>query len=219
MEQVNRADYPMDRIKRLVSGIPFFNEISRNDGQQFEKLLELMEVLEANPGEEVIRKGDTDTYLYFLLRGQLAVIAPAGDNAGQVINYVSPGEVFGTLAMIREIPRSATLKVDEAAQQAVVARLDHQFFKNLDDFSTFSLETKLAFYRMVVHNIRWTLEMNKMQDPQHELVASLRKVPIFMGEKGTREELDSLFDQSTTLAEILCQWNEVPQKPAGIQVT
>lgn len=219
MEQVNRSDYPMDRIKRLVSGIPFFNEISRNDGGQFETLLHLIEVLEAQPGEAVIRKGDTDTYLYFLLRGQLAVVAPNGDSDGAIINYVSPGEVFGTLAMIREIPRSATLKVDEAAQQAVVARLDHQFFKNLDDFSTFSLDTKLAFYRMVVHNIRWTLEMNKMQDPQHELVASLRKVPIFMGEKGTREELGSLFEQSNTLAEILCEWNELPQKPAGMQLT
>lgn len=219
MEPINRSDYPPERIQRLVSGIPFFNEILRNDDQQFEKLMELCEILEAEPGEEVIRQGDTDTFLYFLLRGQLGVIAPGNGNGGEVINYVSPGEVFGTLAMIRGIPRSATLKVDENARQAIVARLDYVFFKNLRDFSTFSLETKLAFYRMVVHNIRWTLEMNKMQEPEHELVASLRKVPIFTGPKGTLEELEVLYDQGHTLAEILCQWNEMPRQTVNAQLT
>lgn len=219
MEPINRSDYPPERIQRLVSGIPFFNEILRNDDQQFEKLMELCEILEAEPGEEVIRQGDTDTFLYFLLRGQLGVIAAGNGNGGEVINYVSPGEVFGTLAMIRGIPRSATLKVDENARQAIVARLDYVFFKNLRDFSTFSLETKLAFYRMVVHNIRWTLEMNKMQEPEHELVASLRKVPIFTGPKGTLEELEVLYDQGHTLAEILCQWNEMPRQAANAQFT
>jgi CRP/FNR family cyclic AMP-dependent transcriptional regulator len=219
MEQINRSDFPPERVQRLVSGIPFFNEVMRNDPQQFDKLMELCEILEARPGESVIRRGDTDTFLYFLLRGQLAVMAPGEEDQGRVINYVSPGEVFGTLAMIREIPRSATLRVDDAAQEAIVARLDYVFFKNLQDFSTFSLETKLAFYRMVVHNIRWTLEVNKMQEPDHALVGNLRKVPIFTGAKGTMEELESLHEQGNMLAEILCEWNQMPQQPANVQFT
>lgn len=219
MQPVNRADYPPERIQRLVSGIPFFNEVLRTDREQFDRLMELCEILQAEPGERVIRQGDSDTFLFFLLRGQLGVIAPDSDNDEQIINYVSPGEVFGTLAMIRGIPRSATLRVDDSAREAVVARLDYVFFRNLRDFSTFSLDTKLAFYRMVMHNIRWTLEVNKIQDPDHELVAELRKVPVFTGPWGTAEELESLHEQSNTLAEILCRWNQVPQQAPHIQLT
>jgi signal-transduction protein with cAMP-binding, CBS, and nucleotidyltransferase domain len=219
MEQVNRTDFPPERIQRLVSGIPFFNEVLRESQEQFDRLMELCEILLAEPGEAVIRQGASDTYLYFLLRGQLAVVAPDSEDEDQVINYVSPGEVFGTLAMVRGTPRSATLKVDDSAREAIFARLDYVFFNNIRDFSTFSLETKLAFYRMVMNNIRWTLEVNKIQNPDHELVGKLRKVPVFTGPKGTPEELESLYEQSNRLADILCEWNEMPPQAPNMQLT
>lgn len=219
MEQVNRTDFPPERIQRLVSGIPFFNEVLREDQEQFDRLMELCEILLAEPRESVIRQGDSDTYLYFLLRGQLAVVAPDSEHDDQVINYVSPGEVFGTLAMVRGTPRSATLKVDDSAREAIFARLDYVFFNNIRDFSTFSLDTKLAFYRMVMNNIRWTLEVNKIENPDHELVGKLRKVPVFTGPKGTPEELESLYEQSNRLADILCEWNEMPSQAPNMQIT
>lgn len=210
MEQINRAEYPLERIQRLLSGIPFFNEVARESEQQLSRLLECSDIMQARAGEEVIRQGDTDTFLYFLLKGQLAVMAPNG-NANQVLNYISPGEVFGALAMIRATPRSATIRVDESAKEAIVARLNYADFSNVSDFNYLTLATKLAFYRMLVHNIRWTLEVNKMQSPQHELVVKLRTVPIFTGAKGTIEELNALRDQAHKLADILCLWNESTQ--------
>ena len=72
MEQINRAEYPLERIQRLLSGIPFFNEVAKESEQQLSRLLECSDIMQARPGEEVIRQGDTDTYLYFLLKGQLA---------------------------------------------------------------------------------------------------------------------------------------------------
>jgi CRP/FNR family transcriptional regulator, cyclic AMP receptor protein len=219
MEQINRADYPLERIQRLLSGIPFFNEVARESEQQLSRLLECSDIMQASAGEEVIRQGDTDTFLYFLLKGQLAVVAPNGGGK-QVLNYISPGEVFGALAMIRGTPRTATIRVDESAREAIVARLNYADFSNISEFNYLSLATKLAFYRMLVHNIRWTLEVNKMQDPQHELVAKLRTVPIYTSAKGTEEELIALNDQAHKLADILCLWNQSPQPVrANMQTT
>ena len=66
---------------------------------------------------------------------------------------------------------------------------------------------------MVVNDIRWTLEMNKKSDPNNVLVTSMRKVPLFTGTRGTRDELASLREQALALADILCQWNEsAPRK-------
>lgn len=219
MKQVNRSDYPADRIQRLFSGIPFFNEVLRADEEQFNRLMELCELLEADPGDTVIRQGDSDSCLYFLLRGQLAVMAENGGSQSQPLNYISPGEVFGTLAMIRGTPRTATIRVDESAREAVLAKLDYVHFNDINDFSVLSMETKVGFYRMVVHNIRWTLEVNKMQDPSNPLVTALRKVPLYTGPKGGEEELKALHEQAHGLADLLCRWNEMPQTNSSVQVT
>lgn len=220
MEQIDRKEYPLERIQRLLSGIPFFNEVLRDSEQQFHALLNLAEIMEAAPGEVVIREGDSDPCLYFLLKGQLAVMASNGGNS-QVLNYISPGEVFGALAMILGTPRTATIKVDESAREAIVARLNYSNFSNLEDVSLLTLGTKLGFYRMLVHNIRWTLEVNRMQNPQHELVGAMRKVPIYSGPKGGAEELASLHEQAHKLADILCRWNDSaqPQRGNNLQVT
>lgn len=218
MEHIDRSEYPLERIQRLMSGIPFFNEVARESEEQFSLLMDLVEVMQAVSGETVINEGDSDTCLYFLLKGQLAVMAPNGQ--GKVLNYISPGEVFGALAMIRAAPRTASISVDESVKEAIVAKLNYTHFNDLNDFSTLSVITKLAFYRMLVHNIRWTLEVNKMQDPQHELVASMRKVPIYTGEKGGAEELTALHGQAYQLADILCLWNESGREqdgPANLQ--
>lgn len=216
MEAIDRKEYPLDRVKRLLSGVPFFNEVSRDSPDQFTRLIDRAQILQAQPDEMVIRAGESDTYLYFLLKGQLAVLAPSG----QVLNYVSPGEVFGTLAMIRGTPRTASIKVDENTREAIVARLDYTDFNDLQDFHYLNLATRIAFYRMLVHNIRWTLEVNKMQNPQHELITSLRTVPIFTGSKGSAEELKALHEQAHKLADILCQWNDsAPPVRSNIQST
>src|SRR5690606_36711327 len=103
------------------------------------------------------------------------------------------------------------IRVDENAMKAIVARLDYADFSSITEFNYLSLSTNLAFYRMLVHNIRWTLEVNKMQNPQHELVGRLRTVTIYTGAKGTTDELMAVSDQAHTLADILCLWNESAQ--------
>lgn len=219
MKAVERAIYTPDRIRRLVSGVPFFNEILRQDAAQFDVLLERCELLEAGSGDVVIRQGGSDSGLYFLLRGQLAVLADASPGPGtapKVLNHISPGEVFGTLSMLRDTPRTATICVDAATREAVLARIDFVFFSNITDFSVFTLPTKLAFYHMVVHNIRWTLEVNRMQEPHHEVVSLLRKVPVFSGERGSQAELVALHQQAHILADLLCRWNGTPASTGAL---
>lgn len=216
---VDRAELPPEQIRRLLSGVPFFNEVLRQDAAQFELLLNCCTISRAAPGAMVIRQGAEDSGLYFLLRGRLVVKAEASlpEQAVQPLNHISPGEVFGTLSLVRGAPRSATLYVDEHGSEAVLARIDFMYFSYAVDYPLFSLATKLSFYRMLVHNIRWTLEMNRTRDPHHELASKLRKVPLYTGARGTRDELAALHEQASALADLLCRWNEsgVPATGAG----
>lgn len=215
MEQANNNDFGQQRIRQLLSGVPFFNEIARDDQDEFARLEQNTRLWVAGSGDTVIRVGDVDSTLYFLLRGQLEVLSEIGEAP---IYYVSPGEVFGTLSMLLGTPRSATIKVSESAREAVLVSLDFNEFN--EDESLYSLATRLAFFHMIVHHIRWTLEVKRMQSPDHELVQSMRKLPVFHGEKGGREELAALKVQAQGLAELLCRWNEEGQEGTGaLQLT
>ncbi|KGD66614.1 hypothetical protein Y5S_00281 [Alcanivorax nanhaiticus] len=216
MEKANNNDYGQERARQLLSGVPFFNEIDRDDAEQFDLLESKTQLWLAGPGDAVIREGDVDSTLYFLLRGQLEVL---GDSpAAAPLYYVSPGEVFGTLSMLLGTPRSADIRVSDNSREAVIASLDFNDFS--EDDSPYTLTTRLAFFHMIVHHIRWTLEVKRMANPDHELVQSMRKLPVFHGEKGSEEELRSLREQAQGLAELLCRWNEEGQGNTGaLQLT
>ncbi|MZR62156.1 cyclic nucleotide-binding domain-containing protein [Alcanivorax sp. DP30] len=216
MEKADNNDYGQERIRQLLSGVPFFNEIFRDDAGQFYLLESNTRLWLAGSGDEVIRAGDVDSALYFLLRGQLEVLDDAHGQPPRY--YVSPGEVFGTLSMLLGTPRSADIRVSENSREAVIASLDFNDFS--EDDSPYTLATRLAFYHMIVHHIRWTLEVKRMAEPDHELVQSMRKLPVFNGEKGSEEELEALRIQAQGLAELLCRWNEEGQGNTGaLQLT
>jgi CRP/FNR family cyclic AMP-dependent transcriptional regulator len=191
--------------ERLIRRIPFFNEIFESSEEQLGILLSLSDVLEVSAGETVIEKGDTDMSLYFLLKGQLGVYLDS--DSTEAINYISPGEVFGILSMMTQTPRSAFIKADENAKSTLLFKLDFGYLTDNSLMAKLSLDTRLIFYRMALHNIRWTLERNKMSDPNHHLVEKIRKLPFVSAPKGTQEELDVLKEQALSLSDILFEWN------------
>ena len=205
MHRVTKEEYPLDTLHRILNGVTFFKELIAKDTAQFEVLMSVAQIVTADAEETIIRKGDNANILYFLLRGQLTVYADEAQ-PDLSLNQINPGEVFGVMSMVLGKPRTASLKAD--SRPALLAGIDFQYFSDINDFSIFSFETKLAFYRMVVNNIRWTLERNKMADMAHPLIAKLHKLPLYTGPKGGEEELKSLHQQSFLLAELLAEWND-----------
>ena len=204
MRELSSEERNSESTQRLLKGVTFYREIASKSAEQFERLVGLSILVEAEPSEVLIQQGEVDTCLYFLLKGQLAVL---GDAKGSVLNYISPGEIFGALSMIRNTPRTASIVCDENTKSHLLIRIDFSHFSDITDFSYLDLDTKIAFYRMVSHNIRWTLEVNRMEDPNHELVAEIRKVPLYTGAKNLAMELAALRQQAFSLADILCDWN------------
>lgn len=207
MKNVDLKAQTKESIQRFVYGITFFKEVIDTDPEQFELLMELSRIVEAEPGEFVIHKGDKDSFLYFLLKGRLVVLPRDDADPSEALNEINPGELFGAMAMVTGQPRSATIKVHDSSKSNLLFAVDFNLFKDITDFSQFTMATKISFYRLVVHNIRWTLETNKMKEPDHPLVAKMRQLTLFRGERGSIEELQSLHTQANELAEILKEWN------------
>jgi CRP/FNR family transcriptional regulator, cyclic AMP receptor protein len=195
-----------DYVEQLLSGIPFFKLVKQQDAWQFELLLQASRVVSYMPGEIVLQRGDSDQWLFFLLKGRLAVYAD-DPLTGELINYITPGEVFGDLAQLMGQPRTATILAEANCRESVVLATDASIFGDISSTRPISIQTKLAYYRNSVHNLRWKLEVYRSQHLQHPLANKHRQVKLYSGNKETLEELRALYEQAQALAALLLEWN------------
>ena len=207
MKTIALSNYPPETLELLLSGIPFYKDLMVEDRLQASILMRYSHVFEPAPGEVVIQKGARENTFYFLLKGQL-IVYPDGDTARPAVNFLSAGQVFGALSLLCNSPRTATIVADPKFSKTLLFGTDFTPFGELMNFSKIKLSTKLALWRMVVHNTRWKLEVYRMEHPEHPLATELKQVEIFRGEKNTPEELQSLDRQIWQLTDILLQWNE-----------
>lgn len=209
------SDFPRDSVDRLLAVIHLFRDIRATSEWQYDVLLKRARLVSLQPGEQLLRAGDVDQWVYFLLRGELQVHVddPAsGDGmaAGgteRPLAIIRPGELFGDLSMLLAEPRSATIVAAPASGDIQVLGVDCTLFGDLDDFSLLHLPTKLVFYRNMVHSLRWKLEVYRSKYPAHELAESHRRLRLYTGPRNCREELLALVEQARALARILLDWN------------
>jgi CRP/FNR family transcriptional regulator, cyclic AMP receptor protein len=195
-----------DYVEQLLSGIPFFKLVKQQDAWQYELLLQSSRIVSYLPGEVVLQRGDYDQWLYFLLKGRLAVYVD-DPLKGELVNYVTPGEVFGDLSQLVGQPRTATVLAEPSFRESIALATDSNIFGDIHSTRPITVQTKLAYYRNSVHNLRWKLEVYRSQHLQHALANKHRQVKLYSGIKDTIEELYALYDQAHALALLILEWN------------
>ena len=116
MREVDNADENSE-ILRLFSGIQKFAMLPEDDLRNFIKSGRLR-VYE--PGEALIKEGEYDCWVYFLISGNLEIIK-SGKPIGQLQRN---GDMFGEMGIIDGSPRSATIR---AAAKSLVLGLDASY--------------------------------------------------------------------------------------------
>ena len=71
------------------------------------------------PGDELIREGEPGDRYYLLERGRVAV-----SQAGQQVREQGPGDSFGEIALLRDVPRTATVRALEPVETLTLSRDD-----------------------------------------------------------------------------------------------
>lgn len=198
--------YPKDMANAFINGINFVNEVRINDSKQLAILMKNACFMEFDRGEILLTAGKAGRRYSFLLKGQLAVYAD-DDTDGPIINQITPGQSFGGLSIICKARRTATIAVSPLCKSAMILSLDLAGLGELHDFSVYTLQTKLALYRAIVNNTRWQLELYKMDYPTHPLTQR-KPIDIYIGQRNTEQELESLDQQAHQLLEMLVEWNQ-----------
>jgi len=94
----------VENIQRLLT-IPGLKEF---ETRSLSKLLRLSKIREYEDAEVIIREGDRDPWLYFLLDGQLRIMK----NKIEIGRIHQVGEIFGEMRIIDSLTRSATVIAD-----------------------------------------------------------------------------------------------------------
>ena len=212
------SGYQNGHIDRLLMQIPLFSDLADHDKNQFELLLSKAKVIELDAGEVIIEQGQCSPIFYVLLKGQMDVFN-TDETSPAAISQLTTGQLFGTLAALSNIPRTATIAASRDNIATLLA-IDFSKFGELDDVSKISLTTKLKIFRNVVNHTRWKLEMYKRNSNDFTLEHELSLIAPFNGQSGTVEELQSLGSQVKELALLLNKWNqstdaaiELPEMP------
>lgn len=91
----------IENIQKLMT-IPALKNF---ETKSLQKLLRLSKIREYEDGEVIIREGDLDPWLYFLLSGQI-LISKEGMEIGSLDKE---GEIFGEMRIIDSMSRSASV--------------------------------------------------------------------------------------------------------------
>jgi MFS family permease len=111
------AQVPEAGELRILSSVPIFAPLP---GTSLEHLAGRLVPLRIEPGEVVIRQGDAGDRFYIVAEGQLEV-----SEDGRTISELEAGSYFGEIALLRNLPRTATVT---ARTPVVLYALDREDF-------------------------------------------------------------------------------------------
>jgi MFS family permease len=110
------AEVPVERLD-LLRANPIFAPLP---GSTLEQLAHALEDVRAPAGEEIVRQGETGDRFYLVKDGALDVYVD-----GELVQSLEPGESFGEIALLRDVPRTATVR---ARTDVVLYALDRRHF-------------------------------------------------------------------------------------------
>lgn len=90
----------------LVESLKTLDKFKLFGNEEIASFVEAGRFREYEPGDVVIREGEYDCWVYFMINGKLEI-----SNKGTVVGYLQRnGDMFGEMGVIDASPRSATIK-------------------------------------------------------------------------------------------------------------
>jgi len=138
-------------INFLILNIPILARLKDEELRTIQKYLNLIEVI---PGEIVFKEGDRGDYVCFVVEGTLDVIKKSATGEDIVISTLSKGRSIGEMAVIDELPRSATVKARTKSTLITLSRDNFNYI--LAEHSTIGVKILKGVARLLSMSLRKT---------------------------------------------------------------
>ncbi len=137
-------------VVRVLENIPI---LSRMTLEQSVVLAGRIQVEDFKAGQIIFHMGEMGDKFYVIEAGEVEVLAPdMGRQPSGVINRLSPGDFFGEIALLRAIPRTATIRAITPTRLLAISR---------EDF-----ESVVEKYPSIAHTLAETSGLRLLRDRQ-----------------------------------------------------
>jgi CRP/FNR family cyclic AMP-dependent transcriptional regulator len=113
------ASSMVEVILKMLGHSQFFDDFTMDD---IVMLSRFMVVYRAEPGQTIIREGDLDDYMLFILQGRISIVKTDGNGERRAMTSAGPGSTLGEMSMIDGEPRFATCIAIDTTTFAVFGR-------------------------------------------------------------------------------------------------
>ena len=153
-----------DIIRRALNGHELFKDLAAD---VLTELVTLGRVVTLAPGQVLFRKGDSGDFLFCVLSGEIQIGVETRQGKTHLMNLLMPGKVFGEIALLDDLPRSADARATCTTSVLTIAR---------EDFHRLLLtEPRLhqPVIRLLCERVRWT---SAMVEAKSHIEMELRKL-------------------------------------------
>ncbi len=109
-----------DGSAELTLDLPDSPLFSSLDEGAFEALLPRLDLQQVAAGEIIVAEGDAGTAFYVIVRGEVAISREVPEP--HVLATLGEGEFFGEIAILADVPRSATVKATRSTELLKISR-------------------------------------------------------------------------------------------------
>jgi CRP-like cAMP-binding protein/CheY-like chemotaxis protein len=120
-EAAEKSQWSLAELITLLRGFPLLTGFPEN---LLSELAEACEILELNPNTQILKQGQMNEHLYFLIEGQVGVYV----DGGLVSKMQKSGDLLGEMSVISNHPVGATIL---AENKITIARLDSKVFLDM----------------------------------------------------------------------------------------
>ena len=109
------------KMRQEIQQTPFFQTLSDTE---MKKVLRYLQIRSFQKGQRVFYEGDPGAALFIILRGKVQITRQSKTKR-LVLGTLSKGHFFGELALVHDVPRTASANVSEDA--VLVCLFKHDF--------------------------------------------------------------------------------------------
>ena len=106
--------FSQDTKVQALKGVPLFEDLSRKELIQLERICEDLEV---EPGRILCKEGQTGQEFFVIVDGKVQVT-----RKGRRLSTLSSGDFLGEIALVTELPRTATATAETPVRLFVLTR-------------------------------------------------------------------------------------------------
>ena len=96
----------------LIKAVPLFAGCSKKELRQ---IAMMADEIDFKPGKDLIKEGTPGREFFVLIRGSADV-----RRGGRTVDSLGPGEFFGEMALLTDVPRSATVTTTSVVDTLVI---------------------------------------------------------------------------------------------------